>query len=300
MKSRIATAYTLPTVVSLLVTAGLVAWSATQVAGTIWHVLAPDSELSASGVQYDAGFAQGEPSLAARTVDVERLQAVYALRGAGQQSLTSEQTGASVTATETRLALTLKGAISSSDDTRSRAIIANAEAQDVYQIGDSLPDTPGSVVLQEIHPTYVLLNNNGSIETLRMDEPSASSTTATTASLPATVSVAPVGNTAAAPTGFANDRPLTDLVRLQPVFEAADSPRPGALQGLQIRHGSRQDFLAAVGLRQGDLITSVDGKPLNAADLPVLMTQLASQQTVSLQVLRDQTSVTVELDRRTW
>lgn len=285
----------------LLVTAGFVAWSATHVAGMIWHVLAPDTELSASGVNTTQGFLLAQQTVSAQTVDLARLQSVFVLSPMGRSSGSSEAVDASVQATETRLALSLKGAVSSSDPARSRAIIASADTQEVYQAGESLRNTPGNVVLQEIHQNYVLLDNNGHIETLRMDDPKPSVVlTAASSETITQADNAPTGSLAL-PVGIDRNTVLTDLVRIQPVFEPTDSPRAGALRGLQIRHGSRNDFLAAVGLQQGDLITAVDGQPLHAAsDLPALISQLSSQQAVSLHVLRDQTALTVELDRSRW
>lgn len=284
---------------NLLVTAGFVAWSATQVAGLIWHVSAPDTTLSASGMMEEnaGGLVAGLPR--AEIIDLQRMQSVFVLRPAGQYSMASEPLSMAAQAADTRLALTLKGAVASSNADYSRAIIASADTQNVYRAGDSLLDVPGSVVLQEIHQTYVLLNNNGLVETLRMDEPEAAPESSTTT--PQTANNVVANTAVALPAGVNANTALTDLVRIQPVFEPAESARAGALRGLQIRHGSRQDFLAAVGLQQGDLITAVDGKQLDSADdLPALMAQLSSQQAVSLQVQRDRALVTVELDRRNW
>lgn len=287
----------------LLATAGFVAWSAVHVAGTIWHVLAPDTRLSASVVMSDSAFLSGQQTSPAQIIDLERIKSVFVLRSTGQVSMASVTANEAVAATETRLALSLKGAVASSDPSRARAIIASADVQEIYQAGDNLRDTPGTVVLQEIHLTYVLLDNNGQIETLRMDDPELSIPAAAPATGAATVSdnSPSIDTSITLPAGISANSALTDVVRIQPVFESADSDRAGALRGLQIRHGSRQDFLAAVGLQQGDLITAVDGSQLDdAGELPALMDRLSSQQVVSLQVLRDQSLITVELDRRRW
>ena len=90
-------------------------------------------------------------------------------------------------------------------------------------------------------------------------------------------------------------------MRILPVVEPADSPQAGALRGLQIRHGSRQDFLSAVGLQQGDLITGVNGNPLqDAAQLPQLLQQMSDSPTVALQIVRDEQQVNVQIDRAQW
>ncbi|MDO9520741.1 MAG: type II secretion system protein N [Pseudohongiella sp.] len=289
----------------LLLTAGFLAWSATHVAGMIWHVLAPDSELSASGnfSAYTSGFDRRSPVV--DDIDLDRLQSVFVLSQMGQSSGVSYATDTIAGATDTRLALTLRGAVLSSDPSRSRAIIANADSQEGYQSGDRLLNTPGTVVLQEIHQTYVLLDNNGRTEILRMDEvvqTDLQSSPASSPEYPVTDSGAPAtGAAGVLPAGINRNSALTELLRIQPVFEPADSVRAGALRGLQIRHGSSHDFLIAVGLERGDLITAVDGKQLDAAgDLPALMSQLSNQQSVSLQVLRDQATLNIVLDRSRW
>lgn len=291
---------------SLLVTAGFLAWAATYIAGIIWHIVAPDSELSASGVTIDSRFNSEVTRPVEPVVELSRLQSVFALRPTGQMSVSSLTTDLAAQASETRLSLTLKGAITSSDPLRSRAIIASAEDQHIYLVGDSLVNMPGNVELQEVHQTFVLLNNNGRIETLRMDELPASPVASPAESSQTVVSNINTSATSLTgavnfPKGITRDTALTELIRIQPVFEPADSALAGTVRGLQIRHGSRGDFLSAVGLRQGDLITAIDGKQLkDASELPVLMAQLSTQQLVSLQVLRDQTPLTVVLDRSHW
>jgi general secretion pathway protein C len=306
MKIAIVRQSNLNKALGLLVTAGFLAWAATQVAGTIWHIAAPESELSASGMSVDSGFIKDQGLSVGHAVDLGKLQSVFSLRPTGQTAVSSLTSDAAVQASETRLSLTLKGAIASSDPLRSRAIIASAEDQQVYLVGDSLSGMPGTVELQEVHQTFVLLNNNGRIETLRMDELPLSPVPSLTETSHTTVSNISTGATNVAgavnfPTGIARDTALTDLIRIQPVFEPADSALAGTLRGLQIRHGSRGDFLSAVGLRQGDMITAIDGKQLNdASELPVLMAQLSTQQLVSLQLLRDEIPLTVVLDRSHW
>lgn len=288
-----------------LLAAGLLAWSAAHVAGTIWHVAAPDTLLSAAGIRADDQLYAAQQRVSPAAVDLPGLQSVFVMRAPGQPGV-ADTAQAVQQAVDTRLALTLKGAVVSSDQSRSQAFIASAGTEQIYRQGDSLRDVPGNVVVQQIHATYVLIDNNGRSETLKMDEVIAASAAVAdraTAQVPATASAIPGAETAtmALPPGIAAGSALTDLVRLQPVFEPADSAMAGTLRGLQIRHGSRQDFLAAVGLQQGDLITGVDGKKLDASvDLSALLSQLSSQSVLALQVQRDQTLLTVTLDRSRW
>jgi general secretion pathway protein C len=294
-------------ITSLLATAGVLVWSATYVAGLVWHVLATDVNVSAT-----ESLVASNPSVADKrrvdTVDLQRLQSVFVLQTQGQRAVVAADSDVEVSAEQTRLSLTLQGVVLSSVAAQSRAIIGSGEAQQGYKPGDSIADMPGNVVLQAVHERYVLLDNNGRTETLRMDEApsenalsgSQSLSALTEVTAPAANTTPASGNAPAAPGQFAG-KAFTDLVRILPVVEPADSPQAGALRGLQIRHGSRQDFLSAVGLQQGDLITGVNGNPLqDAAQLPQLLQQMSDSPTVALQIVRDEQQVNVQIDRAQW
>ena len=294
-------------ITSLLATAGVLVWSATYVAGLVWHVLATDVNVSAT-----ESLVASNPSVADKrrvdTVDLQRLQSVFVLQTQGQRAVVAADSDVEVSAEQTRLSLTLQGVVLSSVAAQSRAIIGSGEAQQGYKPGDSIADMPGNVVLQAVYERYVLLDNNGRTETLRMDEApsenalsgSQSLSALTEVTAPAANTTPASGNAPAAPGQFAG-KAFTDLVRILPVVEPADSPQAGALRGLQIRHGSRQDFLSAVGLQQGDLITGVNGNPLqDAAQLPQLLQQMSDSPTVALQIVRDEQQVNVQIDRAQW
>jgi general secretion pathway protein C len=286
---------------SLRSTAGLLAWSAAYVAGLIWHVVAPDVSVSATETVSDVQLVSAVMPAANSSIDLDRLRSVFALQAPGQRVVADTQSSIDMTAEQTRLLLTLKGAVLSSDPAYSRAIIASGDSQHGYKPGDSIADMPGSVVLQAVYQSYVLLDNNGRTEILRMDnEQTMPGNPAQSLALPQTDSPGAI-NITSSPAKKFSGQSFSDLVRIQPVFEAQDSKNAGALRGLQIRHGSRQDFLSAAGLRQGDLITGVNGTSLdNPAQIPQLMQQLSSAQSVTLHVLRDQQVENVHLDRTQW
>ena len=305
-------------ITSLLATAGVLVWSATYVAGLVWHVLATDVNVSATESLLASNTSVAGKRMA-DTVDLQRLQSVFVLQTQGQRAVVAADSAVAdsdvaASAEQTRLSLTLQGVVLSSVAAQSRAIIGSGDAQQGYKPGDSIADMPGSVVLQAVYERYVLLDNNGRTETLRMDEAPSENATSGSQSLSALTQVtAPAANTTAASgqapssgqapaaSGQFAGKAFADLVRILPVLEPADSPQAGALRGLQIRHGSRQDFLSAVGLQQGDLITGVNGNPLqDAAQLPQLLQQMSDSPTVALQIVRDEQQVTVQIDRAQW
>lgn len=295
-------------ITSLLATAGVLAWSASYVAGLIWHVLAADVNVSATEARVADNITVATQARA-DTVDLQRLQSVFVLQAQGQRAVMAPDSDVEVSAEQTRLLLTLQGVVLSSDAAQSRAIIGSGETQQGYKPGDSIAEMPGNVVLQAVYQRYVLLDNNGRTETLRMDEAPSDHGRAGSQAISGPAAVTSVSAEKPAPgSGLAPPGPgkfagqaFADLVRILPVVEPADSPQAGALRGLQIRHGSRQDFLSAVGLQQGDLITGVNGTVLeNAAQLQQLLQQISDSPTVALQIVRDEQQLDVQLDRAQW
>jgi|GEM_PF-1558873 len=294
-------------ITSLLATAGVLAWSASYVAGLIWHVLAADVNVSATEARVADNITVATQARA-DTVDLQRLQSVFVLQAQGQRAVMAPDSDVEVSAEQTRLLLTLQGVVLSSDAAQSRAIIGSGETQQGYKPGDSIAEMPGNVVLQEVYQRYVLLDNNGRTETLRMDEAPSDNRRAGSQAMSGPAAVSAQAENQTSGSGLAPFQPgkfagqaFADLVRILPVVEPADSPQAGALRGLQIRHGSRQDFLSAVGLQQGDLITGVNGTALeNAEQVPQLLQQLADSPTVALQIVRDEQQLSVQLDRAQW
>jgi general secretion pathway protein C len=294
-------------ITSLLATAGALAWSASYVAGLVWHVLAADVNVSATETRV-ADNVTVATQARVDTVDLQRLQSVFVLQAQGERAVMAPDSDVEVSAEQTRLSLTLQGVVLSSDAAQSSAIIGSGETQKGYKPGDSIAEMPGHVVLQAVYQRYVLLDNNGRTETLRMDEAPSDNGMTGSQSLSELAAVTaqveyqtPASSLAASGAGKFAGQAFADLVRILPVVEPADSPQAGALRGLQIRHGSRQDFLSAVGLQQGDLITGVNGTALeNAAQLPQLLQQISDSPTVALQIVRDEQQLDVQLDRAQW
>lgn len=74
-------------------------------------------------------------------------------------------------APETKLNLTLRGVLAATPAELASAIIAQGKAgkEDIYSIGDKMS---GGVLIKEIHPTYVVLERNGQLETLKLPKES--------------------------------------------------------------------------------------------------------------------------------
>jgi general secretion pathway protein C len=166
-------------------------------------------------------------------------------------------------APDTKLRLTLRGIVAAETAEDSRALIeSNPKDLEPYSIGMAIP---GGATLHAIYPDRVLLRRAGRLETLRLekDEPSDPN---------AVVALPPTSRGSAANVlDYETAQKLSDIrsellqdptkasqyMRMQP------ARRNGQLVGYRIYPGRNRELFREVGLRPGDIITSVNGVELN-------------------------------------
>lgn len=199
-------------------------------------------------------------------------------------------------ASETRLELSLRGAVFSTDPRQSRAIIASGDQQHVYRTGDQIKNTVEGVELTAVFRDHVILVNNGKEERLGIDRPLDSAKehpAPSMESMPAGSGDVPANAAAAIPDNLISSAgTLSNIIRLQ-LYQ-----QEGRIRGLQIRHGSRADLLADVGLRVGDVITAIDEVSISQVNqLSELLGRLEQQENIALQVQRMDETITVNVNR---
>ncbi len=154
---------------------------------------------------------------------------------------------------ETRLSLSLKGTMASTDPAAAIAIIAdNRNEEKVYFIRDTV--TAG-VTLHAVYTDRVVLNRGGTLEVLKLPKefPKGKGQTRR--------------NTTTVSRTAANPRSIQNVVT-QNVTKLADVIRPtpyyvsGQMQGYRVYPGRDRKRFAALGLRPGDLIKDIDGAAL--------------------------------------
>jgi general secretion pathway protein C len=272
-----------PVVVLLLLTALL----AQTLARLTWELLpapALPTALSMAAVGQSAAHAERT-----QQAEIARLNQWH-LFGVVQKAAPKPM--ATVTeAPETRLNLKLRGVVASSEPTAARAIIADGKGEEEsYAIDENLP---GNAVLREIYADRVILEYRGRLETLRLPKESAAGALAPAkqSALAATrrpVTQASTADNAALLRQYrealtSNPQSLMNLVSITPVNDKASNQ----LKGYRIHPGKDKKLLGRFGLKNGDVVTGVNGVPLNN---PIK----------ALEIMRDLTtasSVTLEVER---
>ncbi|TAM10154.1 MAG: PDZ domain-containing protein [Nevskiaceae bacterium] len=197
------------------------------------------------------------------------------------------------TAPETHLDLKLLGILANrSTPGLSRALIAPGSGGDQpYALGQAV--TPG-VLLKAIFPDRVVLSRSGKLETLRLDlsKPPAGASS----DVPIAVAGQQTGDalkmSAIRTQLLTNPGAAGQYIRVQPV----NAPGGGQM-GYRIYPGPNREAFKATGLHPGDIVTAINGVPLNnPAQTLQLLSELSKAQQVSVSVKRGTQTLTTTLD----
>ncbi|MGA8709160.1 MAG: type II secretion system protein GspC [Steroidobacteraceae bacterium] len=184
-------------------------------------------------------------------------------------------------APQTTMPLILAGVIADKDPARGQAIIGDsASSAKLIAVGAMIP---GGARLHAVYGDRVLIERNGRVETLMLPRtPMKGGPIITPAPAAATPAVMRDNSTV-----------LAGLVRVQPVFNQ------GKLSGYRIFPGGSRgnSTFSQLGLRPGDLITAINGTPLDdaARAMEVLQT-LSSSASATITVTRNGASQDMNLN----
>lgn len=266
-----------------IIIVAMTAWAGHSLARLFWLFNSPQTSAA-------AGSALSVTSPVTRTerlpggIDVAYLQENFRLSNGRTDATPDNGNSESRQATSTRLSLVLRGSIAGVNSADSSAIIASGDRQRVYAVGDELEFTTPGVTLDSVYPQYVVLNNNGRLESLWMYEPQASAS--------ATVARAGVTDAVATPVQEVPGAHIGGRVQIRVYREN------GAVLGLQIRDDSDAAMLRAAGLQVGDIITAIDGATINqSSDLSALTRELENRAQVDLALIRNNNTMTVTVSR---
>lgn len=160
------------------------------------------------------------------------------------------------TAPDTRMNLKLKGTIAAEDDGFAHAIITDAGGKSsVFFVDDAIP---GGASLHEVYVDRVILKRGVTLETLRLPKKSS-----TLGSSPRVQSAGDSHGSSTAQRSSVREMmqsspsAFTEIVRPQPYMPN------GQLKGYRVYPGRDRRTFAALGLRPGDLVTDINGQPMN-------------------------------------
>jgi len=196
----------------------------------------------------DKGFAPPPPP--ARRINVAAIANSH-LFGTAAPAKPSEADAAN--APQTSMPLVLTGIIAGDSPDSGVAILGeSASSAKVYGVGDALP---GGARLHAVYGDRVILERGGALESLALPRQYAAGTApGMTAPLPTADSqpVDRVRRVLAEQPGA-----ISDVMRPQPVFAQ------GKQRGYRIYPGRNRQAFIRLGLRPGDLVTAINGTPLD-------------------------------------
>lgn len=153
----------------------------------------------------------------------------------------------------TSMAMVLAGTIASEDPRKGFALIGDsAAAARVYAVGASLPS---GVRLHEVYRDRVIIDRGGALEALLLPRNAA----VLGAPPPTAARVQDNPLQAAQEALQRNPDALSEIVRAQPVGDLG----AGKIRGVRVFPGRNTAAFSKLGLRAGDLVTSVNGTPLD-------------------------------------
>lgn len=239
----------------------LVIWLLSSLATAVW-LLVPEAEQPA--VIAVAPAPAAAPSR--EQADLAGLQALNLFGDATGASAAEEATAPADSVAEdavkTRLDLQLVGLVKSDPASESVAVIISKGLADQYRVGDTLP-VGSQVKLAKVLLDRVIIDNQGSYESLWLwDEtspvagaatPSAAQPLRDMRSNPAITDMA---------RGY-RERLLNNPASLAEAIRIAPQTENGVMVGYRVAPGRDQQEFSALGLAEGDVITSVNGISLS-------------------------------------
>lgn len=276
----------LPGVVNVL----LVVFIAHIAAELTWSLLAPPAAVTPPSAAPTVAVVRP-----AASPGIDQLADLHLFGKAPPQQVAQ---AAPIDAPDTRLNLVLRGLVATTQPGEALAIIADPQGKEKpYHEGDALP---GGAVLRHIYVDRVILARAGQLETLRLRRqtlPDSDVDRRTPAPPPRTPAQQAVQPDAAASNRLqelreqyaSNPEQLWDEVRITPVMGE------GGIRGYTLQHQDRE-LMQAMGLREQDVITAVNGMPLSDPSVMYdVMNSLSSAQDLTLSVERDGSAQTLHI-----
>lgn len=287
-----------------LVCALLVFWFAYVTAQLFW-VLMPTPSVPRATLSTDS-FNSPEASAGVKAgIDINSLKALTPFGNpAAETAVAPVASDIEQEAADTQLNLTLRGLVYSNDEKVARAVIATSDKQDVYAVGDPIPMS-NNVTVAKILGDRVIINNNGKFESLWLfkDDPNA----------PRVANYRPnpsIDNNVQPPVYY-EEAAQSYNVEQQPVQQnrlaqmgntlsdvvAMSIHREnGQIVGYKIRPGRNAELFNSLGLQTDDVVTAVNGMPLNnPGKIMEIYRSMGTATSANLQILRNGSTMNLDI-----
>ena len=188
-----------------------------------------------------------------------------------------------------QMPLVLVGTIANTDPTLGYAIIGeSAVSAKVYSVGKTIT---GGTKLHSVYPDRVILDRGGKLEALLLPKKFQGGGMSAAAPLPGGSPADPMLGDRLRELAATNPAAITDILRPQPVFAN------GQQRGYRIYPGRNRSQFNKLGLLPGDLITAINGTPLDDASrgMDILQT-MNTASAVTMTIERNGESVQVNVN----
>jgi general secretion pathway protein C len=253
-------------------------WVCHSLARLIWYVV-PSPRMPMAPVVASAGkVSVANPS--GHSVDIAAIQALD-LFGNSVAPVEVAPVETQQQLERTRLDLELQGIIAANDPKLSWAIIGKSESHKLYKIGDAIDDASG-VKVAEIHTLKVILNNNGNLEELWLYGEDGMNVAAAAYTPPPPVPPAGAAQASVTRDQLEQAKNIGDVVRFMVATEG------GKMIGYRVRPGRKRELFDMVGLKNDDIVVSVNGIEVNEPQKVREVYQALQNATeANLQVMRE-------------
>ncbi len=267
----------LPLAVSALLVV-LLAWQLVQLT---WTLLGTRNGI-APATSGPAGIAPP----AVRAVDVATIVNAHLFGEANAPAAGSTDPNA---VAASQMPLVLVGTIANTDPTLGYAIIGeSAVTAKVYAVGKTIS---GGTKLHSVYPDRAILDRGGKLEALLLPKKFQGGGMSAAAPAPSMGEADPMLGERLRQLAATNPAAITDILRPQPVF------KDGQQRGYRIYPGRNRSQFNKLGLMPGDLVTAINGTPLDDASrgMDILQT-MNTASAVTMTVERNGESVQVNVN----
>ncbi|MEO0346773.1 MAG: type II secretion system protein GspC [Pseudomonadota bacterium] len=188
---------------------------------------------------------------------------------------------------ETKLPLELRGTLAANTEDSALAIIKDGPKERVYSIGDTVRS---GVKLYAVQREQVLLTRGGAIESLKLPKPEDVTGTVPQANRSRT-SIRRASGPSMSQVLTENAAQFTQIISPRPYYVG------GQQRGYRLYPGSDRQSFAKLGLRPGDIVTAINGTPLNNPSQGArIFSELGSAQSISVTLERGGQQQNLTLD----